>query len=134
MQGAWVDGDLGRATPKVDKILRYVGLACEVIIVGRASQRELQVIGGGFVYMAMFRRPLLSGLNAIWRRIVELGEGGARRKEKLPVEVCHELLRFIAMVPLAYMDFRTAVSESVTASDASTTGGGLCQGRCDLPG
>ena len=146
VQGAWVDGDLGRATPKMDKITRYVRLACDLtIIAGKASQRELQVIGGGFVYMAMFRRPLLSGLN---RRIVELGPGGARHRETLGMDVVLELLRFIALAPLAYMDFRTAVSEEVTASDASTTGGGLCvsrelspysgqlgyvQGRCDLP-
>ena len=129
VQGAWVDGELGHATPKVDKILRYVRLACEALIAGKASQRELQVIGGGFVYMAMFRRPLLAGLNAIWRRIVELGTGGGRQRATLGCEVAHELLRFIALAPLAYMDFRTQVSEKVTASDASTTGGGLCVSR-----
>ena len=79
--------------------------------------------------MAMFRRPLLSGLNAIWRQIVELGPGGGRSRKKLDVDVALELLRFIAMAPLAYMDFRTKVSEEVTASDASTTGGGLCVSR-----
>ena len=77
----------------------------------------------------MFRRPLLAGLNAIWRRIVELGAGGGRRREKLGFEVVHELLRFVALTPLAYMDFRTGISEKVTASDASTTGGGLCVSR-----
>ena len=126
VQGAWVDGELGQASPKVEKVLRYVRLACEAIIAGKASQRELQVIGGGFAYMAMFRRPLLAGLSAIWRRIVELGTGGERRRERLGYEVVHELLRFVA---LTYMDFRTQVSEHVTASDASTTGGGLCVSR-----
>ena len=62
VQGACVDGELGQASPKVEKVLRYVRLACEAIIAGKASQRELQVIGGGFVCMAMFRRPLLAGL------------------------------------------------------------------------
>ena len=37
-------------------------------------------MGGGFVYIAMFRRPLLAGLNALWRRIIELEEG-SRTKE-----------------------------------------------------
>ena len=54
--------------------MRYVRLACETVILGK---RELQVIGGGSVYVAMFRRPLLSGLNAIWCGVVELGPGGA---------------------------------------------------------
>ena len=77
----------------------------------------------GHVSQAVASRP---GLNAIWRRIVELGTGGERRRERLGYEVVHELLRFVA---LTYMDFRTQVSEHVTASDASTTGGGLCVSR-----
>ena len=76
VQGAWVDGDLGRATPKLDKVGRYVRLAVEVCVAGRASQLPLQVVGGGFVYIAMFRRPLLSGLNAVWKQITDLGKIG----------------------------------------------------------
>ena len=129
VQGAWVDGELGKAGPKKDKVMRYVRLACEAVIQGKASQRELQVIGGGFVYMAMFRRPLLAGLNAIWRRVVELGSLKPTQRAPLGSEVEHELLRFLALIPLAYMDFRTPISEKVTASDASTTGGGLCVSR-----
>ena len=129
VQGAWVDGELGRATPKTDKIMRYVRLACEVIIVGSASQRELQVIGGGFVhgdvqatFVVWVERHMATHCGVGYT-------GGNRRRAKLTQDVCLELLRFIAMTPLAYMDFRTAASESVTASDASTTGGGLCVSR-----
>ena len=129
VQGAWVDGDLGRASPKQDKVGRYVRLAIEVCVAGKASQRELQVIGGGFVYIAMFRRPLLSGLNAVWRQVTELSVLGPLTRRPLPVDVALELLRFVTLCPLAYMDFRLATSELVTASDASTTGGGLCVTR-----
>ena len=83
-------------------------------------------MGGGFVYIAMFRRPLLAGLNALWRRIIELEEGSRRRRGALGEAVELELIRFIALTPLAFMDFRTGISEEVTASDASTSGGGLC--------
>ena len=129
VQGAWVDGERGCATPKLEKIGRYVRLALEICLAGRASQRELQVVGGGFVYIAMFRRPLLSGLNAVWRQVTELGKCGATVRRALPSEVALELLRFVALSPLAYMDFRLGTSELVTASDASTTGGGLCVSR-----
>ena len=129
VQGAWVDGDLGRAGPKPDKVMRYVRLACEAVIQGKASQRELQVIGGGFVYIAMFRRPLLAGLNAIWKRVVALSDLKPTQRASLGPEVEHELLRFVALICLAFMDFRTPISEKVTASDASTTGGGLCVSR-----
>ena len=133
VQGAWVDGELGRAGPKPEKVMRYVKLACEAVIKGKASQRELQVIGGGFVYIAMFRRPLLSGLNAIWRRVVELDKLKPTQRANLGPEVEHEILRFVALTPLAYMDFRTPISEQVTASDASTTGGGLCVSKSVSP-
>ena len=68
VQGACVDGSRGTAAPKYSKVARYLSLACEAVGEGKASQRELQIIGGGFVYVTMFRRPLLAGLNAIWRK------------------------------------------------------------------
>ena len=58
VQGAWVDGSKGTAAPKYSKVARYLGLACEAVISGKATMRELQVIGGGFVYIAMFRRAV----------------------------------------------------------------------------
>ena len=129
VQGAWVDGELGRASPKADKVSRYVRLAVELCIAGKASQRELQVVGGGFVYIAMFRRPLLSGLNAVWRQVTELQPLGPMVRKPLPMEVALELLRFVSLSPLAYMDFRLETSEMFTASDASTTGGACaCRG------
>lgn len=50
-------------------------------------------------------------------------------RSNLGVEVEAELIRFIAMSPLAFMNFRLPISQHVTASDASTTGGGLCVSR-----
>lgn len=82
----------------------------------------LQVIRGGFVYIAMFWRPLLSGLNAVWRQVNELSALGPLVRKPLPVEVALELIRFVTLCPLAYMDFRLMTSELVTASDASSTG------------
>ena len=126
VQGAWLDGEAGTATPKGEKVAKYVRLASKLLTRGRASQKELQIVGGGFVYIAMFRRPLLAGLNALWRRIVELGEVSHRKREALGSTVELELLRFVALTPLAFMDFRTGISDEVTASDTSTSGGGLC--------
>ena len=103
-----------------------MALAVEMLKRGDASQRELQVLGGGFVYIAMFRRPLLSGLNQIWRAIVELEEFPKGHRVPLKKEVVHEISRFLGLVPLAEMNFRVDIDERVTASDASTSGGGAC--------
>lgn len=46
-------------------------------------------------------------------------------KFKIPPEVKEEIIRFIGLIPLAYMDFRTEISAHVTASDASEYGGGV---------
>lgn len=54
--GAKGRGSGGTAAPKGDKVLKYARLACELLVRGRASQKELHIVGGGFVYIAMFRR------------------------------------------------------------------------------
>eukprot|EP00435_Cladocopium_sp_Y103_P030696 s76_g7.t1 len=43
----------------------------------------------------------------------------------LPREVKLELVRFMCLLPLAQMDFRLPMETQVTASDASSTGGGI---------
>ena len=62
VHGAIVDGVLGIAYPKPQKVGLYSGLALELLRRGVATQREMQVVCGGFVYFCLFRRPLLSAL------------------------------------------------------------------------
>ena len=129
VQGAIVDGREGVAYPRPEKLLKYVELAYMLIRSGRGTLKQLQVVGGGLVYLAMFRRPLLGGLNAIWEFIQVLSKYPPVTKLPLPRNVVAELARFISLVPLAKLDFRTDVDPHVTASDASTTGGGITVSR-----
>ena len=126
VRGAWVDGVQGTVMAKPGKIARYVGLALEIIKTCKASQRELQVVGGGLVYASMFRRPALCGLNHLWRAIVQLERKSVGSRVKLKREVILELARFITLLPLLFINFRAPFDELVTASDASTSGGGIC--------
>eukprot|EP00438_Fugacium_kawagutii_P014258 Skav215743 [mRNA] locus=scaffold106:20958:23971:- [translate_table: standard] len=125
VQGAIVDGLRGVAAPKVEKIFKYVHLAKLLVQAGYSTQRQMQIIGGGFVYIAMFRRPLLGGLNHIWQFIVECEPYPPVVKFKIPSPVLEEIVRFIGLIPLAYMNFRTEISAHLTASDASEHGGGV---------
>ena len=95
VQGAWIDGDTGTMCAKPSKVARYVRLALEVVRSGKASQKELQIVGGGLVYLAMFKRPLLGALNHIWKAITDLD--GLPRSQRFLVrrEVLAELVRFI---------------------------------------
>ena len=117
-----VDGVRGVAYPKVDKILKHVVLGLKLASSTFSTQRQAQIVGGGFVYMTMFRRPLLSVLNHIWSYIKSfegLKDGSVLRTPEL---VKMEILRFVGLVPLAHFDFRTEIQGMVTASDASSTG------------
>ena len=44
---------------------------------------------------------------------------------ELPPQVALELVRFVSLIPLSFMDFRLELDKMVTASDASTYGGGV---------
>eukprot|EP00435_Cladocopium_sp_Y103_P019508 s2655_g4.t1 len=126
VQGAILDGDLGVAYPKPAKVALYVGLALELLRRGAAAQREMQVVCGGFVYFCLFRRPLLSALNAVWKYIESFKGEPPVVRLALPTPVRLELVRFCGLLPLARMDFRLGCQGMVTASDASTSGGGAC--------
>ena len=125
VQGAYVDGELGLAFPREGRLLKYIAAAFTLLGALTVSQRELQVVCGGLVYFSMFRRQLLGCLNAVWRFIESFNELPGSRKA-LPLDCKIEILRFVALIPLARLNFRLPVSEQVTCSDASTVGGGVC--------
>ena len=94
-----------------------------------STQKEAQVVGGGLVYVAMFRRPLLGGLNAIWEFISSFEGYPPVCRLPIPFVVKLEVVRFLSLFPLAMMNFRPNFDGSVTASDASSSGGGITVSR-----
>lgn len=121
VQGAQVDGWEGKAFPKEGKLCKYPTASLHLCQQERVSQRQLQVVCGGLVYMAMFRRPLLGSLNHVWTFIESFREGSPRFRVLPPV--CRlEILRFLSLSPLARFDFRMAVDPIVSCSDAFTSG------------
>ncbi len=125
VQGAQVDGVAGIAYPRESKLLKYVSAALKVCSQSMVTQKQLQVVCGGLVYFSMFRRQLLGGLNAVWT-FIESFNSTRKFKLRLPDPCRLEILRFIALIPLARIDFRLPMQGLVTCSDASSTGGGIC--------
>ena len=125
VQGAEIDGKLGLARPKGDKLAKYTSAVLSLLRRGWCSQREMQVAAGGLVYFAMFRRPLMSVLNFVWR-FIQSFEITRQRRLPIPTGVQSELLLFLGLLPLAHIDFRVVSSDIATASDASCLGGGIC--------
>lgn len=126
VQGALVLGDKGIALPKPQKLLQYIRLGMELLVRGECKLRELQVVCGGLVYFTGFRRPLLSALNAVWRFMEELKTVPPVVRLPLPESVLVELVRFLCLVPLAQLCFTSRLEGTVTCSDASSGGGGMC--------
>lgn len=129
VQGAWVDGVAGTVSAKASKMAKYIGLILQTLRRGTVTQRELQVLGGGMVYMCMFRRPLLCSLNHVWRMITALGGRSPGVRVALRREVAVELVRFLCLAPLASMSLRAPFDKRVSVSDASMVGGGVCVSR-----
>ena len=125
VQGADIDGDQGWCRPKSEKLSKYVSAVVSLLRRSRCSQKEIQVVRGGLVYFAVFRRPLMSCLNFIWEFIQSFEKPGPRIRD-IPHAVMSELLMFVFLLPLAHIDLRVPTSDLVTASDASTLGGGVC--------
>ena len=123
VQGALVDGVTGRVRPKPSKVMKYVELALQLLNAGWANQKQLQIDCGGFVYCAMFRRPMLGMLNRVWSFIMEFEGDPPVIKREIPKTVQLEILRFVCAVPLAQMNMRSMLRGDVTASDASEWGG-----------
>ena len=132
MQGAWLDGERGICSPKPDKVARYLSCTLFVLKRGRASRRQLQMLVGGLVYTFSYRRPLMSLLNEVWPFIMRFS--GDHESYPLPLKVREELWAAFFMSVTSYIDFRLPVNGTVTASDASEAGGGLCcsQGLTDF--
>ena len=124
IQGAQVDGQRGIAYPREVKLCKYLAATLSLLEASAVTQRQVQVVTGGLVYVSMFRRPMLGSLNSLWQFIQAFTNPLQRRS--LPGPVRHELLRFLGMLPLAKLDFRLDYQEQVTCSDASTSGGGIC--------
>jgi hypothetical protein len=92
IQGALVDGMTGKVRPKPQKVLKYVELAWELLKEGRASQKQLQIVCGGFVYCSTFRRPLLGMLNKAWSFVMDLADDPPVVKRPIPDLVRLELV------------------------------------------
>eukprot|EP00438_Fugacium_kawagutii_P028950 Skav223615 [mRNA] locus=scaffold1522:89108:92881:- [translate_table: standard] len=125
VQGGIVDGRLGLIYPKPEKVLKYAMLTKMLLQQRTCTQKQMQIVGGGLVYLAMFRRPMLCALNHIWQFVTSFEGFPPVIRLEIPLAVKRELVRFLGLVPLAHISLRAQLSSQVTASDASSTGGGV---------
>ena len=118
--GAEVDGVLGTISVPKTKQFEAIYFALWCMGLRLPPVKVLLMVLGRLVRIFEFRRPLMCILQEVWPKGCSLG------RRPLSSRQLQELLRAIAVVPLAGTDLRAPVSNVVTCSDASEAGGGLC--------
>ena len=113
LQGATIDGEIGIAFPKEAKLGKYFSMALKLVQQPVVSQKQVQVVCGGLVYFAMFRRPTLGCLNAVWQLIESFNLEGPQYRP-MPSECRLEIVRFLGLLPLIRLNFRLDVDRMVT--------------------
>ena len=109
VQGAKLDGEAGVAFPRETKLVKYLGAALTTVRQSRVTQRQMQ----------------LCCLNSVWQFIESFNDSPETTK-LLPDQCRLEILRFVGLLPVAKLDFRTPFHGQVTCSEASSVGGGIC--------
>ena len=118
--GAEVDGLLGTISVPKTKQFEAIYFALWCMGLHLPPVKALLMVLGRLVRIFEFRRPLMCLLQEVWPKGCNLG------RRPLSGRQLQELLRAIAVVPLAGSDLRSPISNLVTCSDASEAGGGLC--------
>ncbi|CAE7612103.1 unnamed protein product [Symbiodinium sp. CCMP2592] len=124
MQGGLIDGKKGIVSPKPDKVARYLRGVWYLLQSKTTDLKRIQMVAGGLVYLFSYKKCLMSCLNVIWEFISSFG-GRLGVWKPIPNQVREELFCCASLSPLAYINLRAPYDATVTASDASESGGGL---------
>ena len=120
--GAEVDGELGTLGGSNER-LRKNCLATLWLLHQRFLKRKhVQIVAGRWVFAMQFRRPTMSIFNAVWSFV------GGKKKCRLD-EVRRELATAVMLCPLMHTFLKAPLTDVITASDASSTGGAVSMSR-----
>ena len=120
--GAQVDGEQGTLGGSSDR-LRKICLATMWLLSQKYLKRkQVQIVAGRWVFAMQFRRPTMSIFNAVWTFV-----GGAGKCRI--ADVRQELAMAIMLCPLMHTSLRAWITDHITASDASSTGGAVSVSR-----
>ena len=118
--GAVLDGDCGQLRGSTKRALDSISLGAALCQKEYPLKKAMQVFAGKEVHTLQFRRPLFCIFDELWKEIGR--EGGHCR---MTSKVVSEVLMSSCLQPMKFSDLRAELSEVVTASDASESGGGM---------
>ena len=118
--GAEVDGLLGVVGMPREKVLELLWFSLWLLQQSRPSMKALLMVLGRMVRCFEFRRPLMSLLGNCWPRT------HPSVRAPLHAGMVSSIMKACVMTVMAVADLRIKVDGAVTASDASSLGGGMC--------
>ena len=122
--GGLVDGIQGYVGPDGPRCGLLLGLSLELLGNGYGGMHALKVAFGHWTSVMIYRKETSSGLNRAWSYLrPEVRKPG---RDLMPGRLGEEILRTCCLLPLMRMDLRLRTSRTVTVSDASEAGGGVC--------
>ena len=122
--GVELDGDRGLLGVHLEKRLEVFELAFFLLSQEQLTRKSVQIFLGKVVHIMQFRRPAFSFVQFLWRRVIGPPVAGP-----LSALERREVFAVLGALPLLETNLRAKLSHKVTASDASETGGGVCEGE-----
>ena len=126
--GTTVDGRGGTAAVDIEKRRQLSRLVFAVVRRGFVSKVILQSLIGSLVHPLMHARNLMCALNGPFRFLASMTPN---EEVRMPAAVIDELIATMLWLSRAYTDLRTQVSNTLSATDATTVRGGRCD--CVIP-
>eukprot|EP00438_Fugacium_kawagutii_P004250 Skav217520 [mRNA] locus=scaffold647:242806:246940:- [translate_table: standard] len=122
--GGEIDGRRGSVSAPRLRVLVLAKLTLKLVQIGWSSKHLLEQIIGCWIFVLLFRRPLLSLFNDVFHE----GEHVKDRHEcfQLTTGCKQELLLVSIWAPFAYTNLRAQPHDQIFCSDASLHGGGVC--------
>ena len=124
--GGVIDGEVGSVAPTREKAWNCI-LAFEYLLSHKVSCKLVQQLIGHSIVVFVLNR---SGMS-IFRRLYDFVQSDCKPRFLTPGEL-EEVRNFIGLMPLMYGNIRLQWSDTVTCTDASPFGYGICERSADL--
>ena len=122
--GALLDGPGKMIGASSERLLKLAKTTMVLISLGKIPRKWLQVVCGRWVHVLQFRRAGMVGLHWVWQWI-----SGKQLSPKGKLQVRRELLTLCMGLCLFHTNLGASVSETASASDASSKGGAVGQAK-----
>jgi hypothetical protein len=119
--GATIDRDAAIIHPGRQRAADQISFAWYVLGLDWPPLKTLASLGGSFCFSLQFRRACMGIPHELWLAIC-----GKLNRSIVAQRCGPEVLMLLSSLPLLFMDLRCAVTDVVSCSDASETGGGVC--------